>query len=56
MKQEIPILNYIIWANTRPTQSINNFVVHTAAFYYNETDYKITKFTAANYTSTIKPM
>jgi hypothetical protein len=56
MKQERLILNYIIWINTRPSQSINNIVVHTAVFCCNETDYNVPIFTAANYTITIKPM
>jgi len=51
MNQELPILNVIIWINSRPSQNINNFVVHTEVLYYNETDYKMPKFTAANYTS-----
>lgn len=51
MNQELQILNIIIWINTRPSQRINNFVVLIAILYYNETDYKIPKFTAANYTS-----
>lgn len=49
MKQEFPILNTIKWVNIRLRKSINNFVVHTGVFYYNETDYKIPRFTAGNY-------
>jgi len=51
MNQELPILNSTIWINNRPRESIYNFVVHIAVLYYNETDYKITKFTTANYMS-----
>jgi hypothetical protein len=48
MKQELPILNNIIRINTRPSQSINNIVMHTAVFCYNETEYNIPILTAAN--------
>lgn len=51
MNQKLPNLNIIIWINTRPSLSINNFVVHIAILHYNETGYKIPKVTAANYTS-----
>jgi len=51
MNQEFPILNITIWINTRPSQSIDNFVMHIAILYYDKTDYKILKFTAANYTN-----